>query len=307
MSKTTSEDLVDIFTATLSSAQTRRAYRTDLRQFFGETAGRDEIQELSARDIQGFLQSMHDLGRTVGTQRRQLAAMRSFFDWLMSEGIHDRNPARHPDVGPLSQNEESDTARQFTAEELSAVVRAASGQNKTGLRDQALILTIVYGALRRSEVASLTVDDVRPLGRHWVLDLDASASGGGAYVRIPGRLVEIIEDMEDAFKIDDGPLWRSVSNRSYGERLSPSAIYRIVRDAGDQADVGTVSIDTLRRTGLHLAIQGGASLSQVQAHGRYGDSSSVAHLSASDVQSGSLSDSAVQYIDFDLESIADPS
>jgi site-specific recombinase XerD len=307
MNKNDSKDLVDMFTATLSSAQTRRAYRTDLRQFFGGTAGQDEIQELTANDIQGFLQSMHDLGRTVGTQRRQLAAMRSFFDWLISEGKHDRNPARHPDVGPLSLNEQPATARHLTAQELSAVGRAASGQTKTGLRDRALILTIVYGALRRSEVASLKVDDVRPLGRHWILDLDAASNGSGAYVRIPDQLVEILEHMKGAFKIQEGPLWRSVSNRSYGEQLSPSAIYRIVRDAGDRADVGTVSIDTLRRTGLHLAIQGGASLSQVQAHGRYGDSSSIAHLSARDAQAGSLSDSAVQYIDFDLESVVEPS
>jgi integrase len=191
----------------------------------------------------------------------------------------------------------------LTAEELTAVLQAASGSEKASFRDRALILTIVYGALRRSEVASLEVGDLRPLGRHWILDLDAAAGTGGAYARIPEPLAEQLERVTDVFGITKGPFWRSVSNRSHGEPLTPNGIYRIVRETGRQADLEALNINTLRRTGLNLALQGGASLSQVQAFGRYKDSSSVSDLSVPDVQSGGLSDNAAGYIDFDLKTV----
>jgi len=307
MSRESKDDLVDGFTDSLTNTQTRRAYRADLRHFFGDSVGQDQIQGLTADDIQGFVQSLRDLGRKAGTQRRLLAALRSFFDWLITEGIHDRNPARHPDVAPSSPNKESTAATPLTTQELTAVLRVVSGPDDPALRDRALILTIVYGALRRSEVAGLKVGDLRPLGRHWILDLDDSAGKGGGYVRIPERLADILEQVRDTFDIAEGTFWRSLSNRSQGEPLSPSGIYRIVSDAGSRAGVGTVSIDRLRRTGLYLAIQGGASVAQVQAHGRYGDSSSVAGLSEIDTQKGNLSDSAVEYIDFDLERVVSSS
>jgi len=302
----TDTDLVDRFVEGLSASQTRRAYQTDLRRFFGTSVDTECLQEVDATDIQASVRSMRDLGRSMGTQRRHLAALRSFFDWLISEGLHGQNPARHPDVQPLPVEVEPTDPNRLKRDDVAALLKAAAARAKTGTRDQALILTIVYGALRRSEVTGLQVEDVRPLGRHWVVDLDSTTTGGG-YVRIPEALVELIERMKRELGISEGPLWRSRSNRSRGDALSPSAIYRIVRETGRRADINSLSIDTLRRTGLHLAIAGGATFSQVQAHGRYGDSSSVARLANPDEHRGGLSDSAVQYIDFDLEAAIEES
>lgn len=297
-------DLLDSFLTSLSSRQTRRAYRTDLHRFFSTeaSAGAAHVQSVEPADIRAFVRTMRDLGRSEGTQQRRLAALRSFFDWTIKEGIQNRNPARHPDIQPMTTEGDPSAARSLTKQEVRSVLEAAGSSTQRGLRDQVLILTIIYAALRRSEVAGLQVEDFRPLGRYWVLDLDGASAGGG-YVRIPELVVNAIEKMKDTYGISSGPLWRSMSNRNRGESLSPDAIYSIVRRAGKTANVGQVSIDTLRRTGLRLAAEGGADVSQIRVHGRFGDAASAAQIQDAEAQSGKLGDSAAEYIDLDVSEL----
>lgn len=298
-------DLIDSFLSSLSSQQTCRAYRTDLQRFFSQD---DDVeaahaQSVESEDVRAFVRTMRDLGRSEGTQQRRLAALRSFFDWTIKEGLQDRNPARHPDVQPMPSENDPSSTRRLTKAEAYSVLEVAGSSAQSGRRDQVLILTIIYAALRRSEVAGLQVEDLRPLGRYWVLDLDGASTGGG-YVRIPEQVVDAIEKMKDTYGISSGPLWRSMSNRNRGESLSPDAIYSIVRRAGKTANVGLVNIDTLRRTGLHLAAEGGADVSQIRVHGRFGDAASAARIHTSDVQGQRLGDSAAECIDLDVSDLS---
>lgn len=297
-------DLIDSFLTGISSEETRRAYRTDLRRFFGQESSVDaaQVQSVESADLRAFIRHVRDRGKSEGTQQRRLAALRSFFDWTIKEGIHDRNPARHPAVQPLPADNASSSKQSLTRSEVHAVLESAGSADRTGLRDQSLVLAIIYGALRRGEVAALKVEDLRPLGRYWILDLDEASAGGG-YVRVPEQVVTAIEKMKDFYGITSGPLWRSMSNRSRGEALSPDAIYSIVRNAGNTANVGPVNIDTLRRTGLQLAAEGGADVSQIRAHGRYGDLAGAARIRESDRETGKLGDSAVDCIEIDVTDV----
>ena len=293
-------DLVDSFLAEVSSEQTRRAYGTDLDRFFQEELVNESVvQSTEAENVQSFLRAMHRRELSASTQRRRLAALRRFFDWLIQEDVVSHNPARMPRVQLPRADAASAGDATLSKKEVEALVATAAESPTSGLRDQALILTIVYAALRRGEVAALEVENVRPLGRYWVLDLKDSAQGGG-YVRIPGAVVEAIERMKDAYDITSGPLWRSVSNQNHGCRMTPDAIYKVVRRVSEQAGLDSVSIDALRRTGLQLALAGGADVPQVQAHGRFGDSASAARLQDVEERSGALDESAVEHIDLDL-------
>jgi len=295
-------DLLDSYLDSLSSRQTRRAYRTDLQKFFSEEQDVDarDVQAVQVEDVRAFVRAMRDLDLSAGTQRRRLAALRSFFDWAMTENVHDRNPARHPDVQPMPAESGSSSTRVLTKREVRDVLDAAGASDRTGLRDQALLLTIIYAALRRREIAGLTVEDIRPLGRHWILDLNDAES---EYVRLPEKVVNLIEEVKDHYGISSGPLWRSMSNRNQGAPLSPDAIYGIVRRSGNVAGVGQITIDTLRRTGLRLAADGGATLSQIQTHGRYGDSAAAARVHDTETSGGNLQDSAAAYIEIDVSGV----
>lgn len=291
-------DLIHSFLQTTSSEQTQRAYQTDLRHFFkGDEVSEAQATSIQPEDVQSFVHDMRRTNASSATQRRRLAALRSFFDWLIEEGLLTYNPARHPSVEPASSSaSESST---LSKEALELLVTTASDDPRSGPRDRALILTIVYAALRRSEVTRIEVDDVRPLGRYWILDLQPN-DDGGSYVRIPDVVLEAIEQVKDVYDIANGRLWRSLSPRNRGEPMSPDAIYKVVRRISENAGMDPVNIDMLRRSGLRLALEGGADLSQVQTHGRLQATSSAARLHENDARSGALGESAVEYIDLDL-------
>jgi site-specific recombinase XerD len=293
-------DLVDRFLKTLSTAQTRRAYRTDLRRFFENSAvARAEVQRIDASGIRAFVRRMRRRRMSLSTQRRRLSALRAFFDWLVTSDLVPHNPARHPKVSPLPPDSNDDASDRLGRTQIHQLVEAATAQAHTGLRDRALITTIVYGALRRGEVAALRVQDVRPLGRYWVLDLPDDATG--RYVQVPDVVVEEIEALQKTYDITDGPLWRSVSRQNAGAPLTPDGVYKAVRRVARRAGVADVTIDALRQAGLRLALDGGADLAQVQAHGRFSDSASAAQLYEDEDPAGALGDSAAAYIDLDIK------
>ncbi len=291
-------DLIDRFVKTLSSNHTRRAYRTDLRRFFeNSVVGHAEVQLAEASGIQAFVRGMRRRGKSLSTQRRRLSALRAFFDWLVASGSLPHNPARHPSVSPLSPDSDNDAPDALGREQIQQLLEATTAMPRTGLRDRALITTIVFGALRRREVAALRVQNIRPLGRAWVLDLPDDATG--QYVQIPKTVVDTIEALQEEQDITQGPLWRSVSRQNAGAPLTPDGVYKAVRRVARHAGIGGVTIDALRQAGLRLALDGGADLAQVQAHGRFSSASAAARIHQNAETAGTLSNGAASYIQLD--------
>ncbi|PSQ95761.1 MAG: integrase [Bacteroidetes bacterium SW_9_63_38] len=267
------------FIAQLSSDSTQRAYRTDLQkftEFLGQAPADCRFEAVAPGEIQNFLHSMKQNELSMATRRRRLSAIRRFYDWLTESGFVHTNPARAPEVSLVSEETEGSTPRFLSKEDVEAIVEMAGKSSASGRRDQALILVIVYGSLRRSEVAALNVEDIRPLGRHWVIDLPSTSSGHGGYVKIPVFVAEAVEKVSNRYETDEGPLWRSFSNRNRGQRLTPDAIYKRIRSIGDAAGLESIDIELLRRSGLRLAFQAGAQPSQIQSQARLHAMSSVA-------------------------------
>ena len=292
------------FVSTLSSRATQRAYRTDLRafaQFLGQAPSDCRFGSVTAAEVQEFLQSMKREELSLSTRRRRLSAVRRFYDWLIEGGAVEQNPARAPSVQLRREEPEHSTPRFLSKEELEAVVNGAGQVPSSGVRDQAVILTIVYGSLRRSEAASLNVEHVRPLGRHWVIDLPTATTGRGGYVKIPAFVAEAVQTTVDLYETNDGPLWRSFSNRNRGGRMTPDAIYKRIRDIGEAAGLEGVDIELLRRSGLRLAFQSGARPSQIQSQARLEDLRSATRYFESKPDEVRLQETAGDFVKLDVE------
>ena len=297
--------LVERFLRQLGSEQTRRAYRHDLRKFrayLSDSAREDVFPDgVTNEHLDGFVSRMADEGLSTATRRRRVSAVRRFFDWLCEIGELSTNPVRGPlrvsgDAEPTS----SDDGRFLTAGEIESLLDAIDRSTDEGRRTFALVLVILYGSLRRAEVSSLNIEDVRPLGRHWVIDLSQSSSGAGGYVPIPDPVVDAVQSLTDVYGAESGPLWRSFSNRNWGERLSPDAIYKSLRRAGEEIGLEGLTIERLRQSGLRLASAGGASIQAVQAHARLQSPRTSARYAADDTDADRLGTSLGDRIPIDL-------
>lgn len=293
-------DLVAGFLASVDAPNTRRAYRADVRAFVKHV---ENVRTVAPAEVGGFVERMQRDGRATSTVRRRLSAVRRFYDWMVARGEIESNPARtyRADLSERSHTSGSEnTVRTLSRDETEQLVRAATEAGESAVRDRALILTVVYGALRRAEVAAMNVEHVRPLGRHWVIDLPSGETWSSAYVKVPSLVVEAIDAVQSAYDIDEGAVWRSLSNRNRGDRMTPDAIYKVVQRTADRAGIANVDVDTLRHTGLRLAVEAGASLQQVQAHARLQHAASVEKYASDTASGGRLGESAVDFVEIDV-------
>jgi site-specific recombinase XerD len=305
------EDAVSEFLQSVDSPNTRRAYETDVRAFLEWTGDSVEVRPV---DVGDFIRTLQREGLATSTLRRRLSAVRRFYDWLVDHGHIDRNPARTCRVN-LSQTSESETKASgggkapassgdvpntLSKSEVESLIAATDAAGEAAVRDRGMLLTIVYCALRRAELAAMDVEHVRPLGRYWVIDLPAGDAWSSAYVKVPDAVVGAIDAVQQEYGIESGPLWRSLSNRNRGDRITPDAIYKVVRRTADRAGLEGVDVETLRHTGLRLAVEAGATLQQVQMHARLQTASSADRYADADGRSGRLYDSAVDFVDLDV-------
>lgn len=296
---------IDRFLETLASAQTKRAYRTDLERFFraidAEIPVGGDPPDIETSDIESFVQGMRNQELSTSTIRRRIAAIRRFFDWRVSKGDLPSNPCRAASL-TVKESSASEERTFLTKENLQTLLQVTERSTKSATRDRALILVILYGALRRSELASLDVDDLRPIGRHWVIDLPRKRQSPGGYVKIPDRVADAIQDVIDIYDEDeeDGPLWRSFSNRNWGDRMSPDALYKRVRTLGQEAELGAIDIQTLRRSALRLASDDGASLEEIRRHARLKSEASAAEYVGDESEVAGLNTAALDPLDFNV-------
>jgi site-specific recombinase XerD len=265
-------DLVPIYLLRFDRAHTRRSYTNDLAQFFGtEIVTLRMARAVTFVDVNHHIQALQDAGYRPATIQRRISGLRGFFDWLVALGILPKNPADRQLIRRVDRNRKSERAiTVLTRDQARALIDATEHHGRAAVRDRAIVLTMLHGALRRSEVAAMNREDIRRIGEHWVLELPVTKGGVDQIVKLPPRVIEAIEENCAEYDIPAGALWRSLSNSSLGRRLGERSIYTVVSKAAAYAGLHEViGAHTLRHTACTLAIEGGATPQQVQAHARH--------------------------------------
>lgn len=266
-------DLLPLYLLRFDRPQTRRAYSNDLCQLFGSGFITLRMaRSLSFVEFNEYLERLQSDGLKPASIRRKISSVRGFYDWIKALGLIDYNPADRQLVRRIDRNSKSYAAiTVLTQQQAQELLSATSNNGDAQVRDHALLTVMIHAALRRSEAASMSMEDIRRVGPYWVLDLAHTKGGSNEYVKMPSHVVETIEHHCEHYAIQSGALWRSLSrNNSRGNRLSPAAIYEIVRRTAARAGLdATIGAHTLRHTGCTLAIEAGASLQQVQTHARH--------------------------------------
>jgi integrase/recombinase XerC len=158
------------------SPHTLRNYGSDLEQFRaylttpeGNCPSPGDIDTTLLRE---WLGALHDQRLAVVSIRRKLAAVRSFFQFLLREGVVAHNPAKRLRTPRLPRRLPSVPPVEETNHLIDAVASGANLERPFPERDL-LIFELLYGCgLRVSELAATNLDD---------LDLS------GAWIRVRGK------------------------------------------------------------------------------------------------------------------------
>ena len=177
--------MLEFFTAQINNPHTRRAYLNASRRFatWCQDHRIGQLAEVQPVHVAAFIQ--HLQGQLApATVKQHLAALRVLFDWLVTGQVLQLNPA-HSVRGPKYSLKKGKTPV-LTAEEARALldsirtVRTVQHGDGTetekplgeplllGLRDRALIGTMVYSFARVSAVLRMRVRDYFVRGRRAV-------------------------------------------------------------------------------------------------------------------------------------------
>ena len=144
------------------SPGTIEAYQLDIERGlipFLHQQGKSEIAEVTKADIRGYLDYVATArGNSNVTRARKLAAIKSFFNYLVeNEGI-EANPAASIRSPRIPEKEPA----YLTEEECIRLLRTITqrGRPRVQKRDMAMVILLLHTGLRASELTSLKLTNV---------------------------------------------------------------------------------------------------------------------------------------------------
>jgi len=271
--------LVDAFVDSRTTENTRLAYRKALEDFIAATgvSTHAELFALPSTDLVKYRNALQKKKLAPAAINQRLVAVRGLFRRLLKEGKLQHNPADPELVQGFKVSEVSKTEG-LTLEEVERMVATCDGTLE-GLRDKALLMTLYYQGLRRSEASKLNYKDL--VTRRGLLEIRDAKNNPYDTVRLRAEVKQAIEAYFEVLNRDlrrlntcaDDPVFVSLSRiRSFGKRLSPVSINEIVKARAKAAGIERrITAHSYRHSCATHGLARGVPLHQVQRHLRHKD------------------------------------
>ena len=252
-----------------TSKNTVKTYTTGLKQFFNYLAI-NGIKNPDRQDVIAYRDELKASGHKPTTVQNYITAVKIFFSWTAQEGYYP-NIAERIKGAKLNRDHKKDY---LTSKQVKKVINIVDLDQEKGLRDYAILATMITGGLRTIEVSRANIEDLRVVGEQTVL-----------YVQGKGReekteYIKISQDVENAIRnylktrdnvSDQEPLFTSLSNNSRGKRLSTRSISGMVKDRLKEAGFNSerLTAHSLRHTAVTLSLLAGKDITEVQQFARH--------------------------------------
>lgn len=281
------------------SPRTRVNYARDVREFLAWIADETEIHtiaEVVSAHIQQYqLALFQQEGRAVegearplslGAQANKLAAVRKFFQWLLTEGRLAHNPSASLEFPKRGRSLPRNI---LTPEEARLLIEATPVGKPRDIRDRALIEVLYATGIRRAELIALTVYDLDPAEATLKIE-----RGKGDFTRIVpltssamAVLRLYLDESRPVYARHAAQVHLFVSSRSGGP-LDADDIVRIVQKAARRAGISKhITPHTLRHSLATHLLAGQADIRQIQkllGHRRLSSTEIYTHVEISDLQ-----------------------
>lgn len=260
---------VDFFTANIRNPNTRRAYARACGRFLAwcEERGRT-LGTIRPYDVSLYIETRQQT-HSAPDVKQQLAAVRMLFDWLVTGQVVPTNPASAV-RGPKHVVKTGKTPV-LDGAEWRRLIDTIPTETVRDLRDRALIATLTYAFARVGAALKMKVEDLRPKGAGWQVQLHEK---GGKQHAMPCHhaLAEMLHAYIAAAGIMDdrkGVLFRT-SRGHVGVELSDQAMtqpdaWRMIRRRAAAAGIMTpIGNHSFRATGITAYLANGGALEHAQ-------------------------------------------
>jgi site-specific recombinase XerD len=260
--------------ANIPNAKTREAYRLDLADFtaFVGMARLEEFRCITRAHVIAWRQDCERRQLAPATIRRKLSALSSLFEYLCEHNAVTHNPVKGV-KRPKANNNEGTTPA-ISEAQARALLEAPPADTLKGVRDRAILSTLLFHGIRRGELCKLRVRDYQR--RDGLLHFRVEGKGEKVrFIPVAPEAQRLLHAYLEAAKHGEdreGPLFRPVKNPTTGELrkpLHPKSVYQEIvkhygKAVGITVDVHGFCVHSLRATAATNALTHGADIAKVQ-------------------------------------------
>jgi integrase/recombinase XerD len=264
--------------ANITSSKTRRFYKGDVAEFVAFTGLVDSaaLRTVGRSHVIAWRKDEELRGLGPATIRRKLSALSSLFDYLCERNAVLGNPVDGV-KRPATNNNEGSTPALGDAQ-ARRLLDAPPLDTLKGVRDRAILATLLYQGIRRDELCLLRLRDME--SRQGVMHFRIKGKRDKIrFVPIHAVVLRLIAEYLELGKHGgglvfdlDGPLFRPVANNRTGtlnRHLDPGSVYRniVIKYAhatGISAEAIGVCVHSMRATAATNALSNKADIAKVQ-------------------------------------------
>lgn len=244
------------------SPNTIEAYRNDLAHLEAFMMRNDlKLENVTLEQLHTFAASLHEYGITPRSQARVLSGVRSFFRFLVLDGVVESDPTELLEWPSLPEH----LPVVLTLEEIDRIEDSIDLSKAEGARNRAIIEVLFSCGLRVSELVNMKLSDL------YLEDRVLLVRGKGNKERLVPVSKKAIADLKRWFfdrnlmKIKPGEDDYVFLNRR-GAHLTRTMILIMVKRQAEEAGIKkTISPHTFRHSFATALLQGGADLRSIQA------------------------------------------
>ncbi|MBU7007703.1 site-specific tyrosine recombinase XerD [Phosphitispora fastidiosa] len=238
------------------------SYNRDLKQFmaFLENEKVDDVQQATRHVIMSYMLFLQKRGRATATVSRHLAALKSFYHFLLREKYIEKDPTANLESPKL----EKKLPRILTVNEVENLLSQPRGIEPTGLRDKAMLELLYATGIRVSELISLDINHIN-LEMGYI-----RCFGKGSKERIVpvGSLARkcVSEYLQKGrAKLIKIRSEKALFVNQHGRRLTRQGFWKIIKKYANKAGIAKdITPHTLRHSFATHLLENGADLRSVQ-------------------------------------------
>lgn len=254
------------------SDNTLQSYRRDIQQYISY------LQEINISNIAGinktaiitYLLYLQKKGRATSTISRNLASIRSFYQYLNKVNIVEQDPTQNLE----SPKVEKKLPQILSTQEVELLLEQPKCVDLKGYRDKAMLELLYATGIRVSELINLDINDIN-------LEMGFIKCNKGNKERVIPLGTIAISAIEDYLK-KARPMMIQVQNEQAlfvncnGRRLTRQGFWKIIKLYKNQAKISKeITPHTLRHSFAAHLLENGADLKSIQEMLGHSDISST--------------------------------
>ncbi len=255
-----------------SSDNTIASYVRDVTQFcrYLEEVEETELLQCAQEHIERYIAYMTGRGKSAASVARSVASLKSFYSYLLSQGVVRSNPAKHT----AAVRTERKLPQILSGKEVDLFLEQPQCVDPKGYRDHAMLELLYATGIRVSELIGLNVEDVNlpaglircvSRGKERIIPLYAAAVKA---------LTDYVRDIRPQLVLT--PREPALFVNMSGERMSRQGFWKIVKYYQEKAQIDKdITPHTLRHSFAAHLLENGADLRSIQEMLGHADISST--------------------------------